>query len=181
MLNPEQRERKEEKDRWEKVELKAGGEKVRDDEKRLKKMAKRQEKIKSKSAKAWYVSFSPMRLRSLSSSECILVGPNVRRLFPRPSTPKSPSETRISPPESSKQRTRNQDSKSRLRTQSRLFRSHSRVGTRLELDLKERRRSRSRGIDHVKGLDVFWNILLFVDYSLFPPRTQVHLYSWHGA
>ncbi|KAL8281209.1 hypothetical protein RQP46_006243 [Phenoliferia psychrophenolica] len=52
-LNPEQREKKEEKDRWEKVELKAGGEKVRDDEKRLKKMAKRQEKIKSKSAKAW--------------------------------------------------------------------------------------------------------------------------------
>lgn len=52
-LNPEQRERKEEKDRWEKVGLKAEGEKVRDDEKRLKKMAKRQEKIKSKSAKAW--------------------------------------------------------------------------------------------------------------------------------
>lgn len=52
-LNPEQRERKEDKDRWEKVALKASGEKVRDDEKRLKKMAKRQEKVKSKSAKAW--------------------------------------------------------------------------------------------------------------------------------
>lgn len=52
-LNPEQREKKEEKDRWEKVEMKAEGGKVRDDEKRLKKMAKRQEKIKSKSAKAW--------------------------------------------------------------------------------------------------------------------------------
>lgn len=56
-LNPEQRERKEEKERWEKVEMKAGGEKVRDDEKRLKKMAKRQEKGKAKSAKAWFVSF----------------------------------------------------------------------------------------------------------------------------
>lgn len=52
-LNPEQREKAEDKARWEKVELKASGEKVRDDEKRLKKMAKRQEKVKSKSAKAW--------------------------------------------------------------------------------------------------------------------------------
>lgn len=58
-LNPEQREKREEKDRWEKVELKAGGEKVRDDEKRLKKMAKRQEKVKSKSAKAWCVPSLP--------------------------------------------------------------------------------------------------------------------------
>lgn len=57
-LNPEQREKREDKDRWEKVELKAGGEKVRDDEKRLKKMAKRQEKMKSKSAKAWCVFYS---------------------------------------------------------------------------------------------------------------------------
>ena len=54
-LDPEQREKREEKDRWEKVGLKAEGEKVRDDEKKLKKMAKRQEKIKSKSAKAWSV------------------------------------------------------------------------------------------------------------------------------
>jgi hypothetical protein len=54
-LAPEQREKAEEKDRWEKVEMKASGEKVRDDEKRLKKMAKRQEKIKSKSAKTWFV------------------------------------------------------------------------------------------------------------------------------
>lgn len=52
-LDPEKREKAEDKARWEKVELKASGEKVRDDEKRLKKMAKRQEKIKSKSAKAW--------------------------------------------------------------------------------------------------------------------------------
>lgn len=65
-LNPEQRERQEEKERWEKVGLKAEGEKVRDDEKRLKKMAKRQEKIKSKSAKAWCVS-SFYRFRSVVS------------------------------------------------------------------------------------------------------------------
>ncbi|GAA5983738.1 hypothetical protein JCM5350_002377 [Sporobolomyces pararoseus] len=52
-LDPEKREKFEEKDRWEKVLLKAEGEKVRDDEKRLKKMAKRQEREKKKSAKAW--------------------------------------------------------------------------------------------------------------------------------
>ncbi|BGP24932.1 ribosomal RNA-processing protein 14, RRP14 [Rhodotorula toruloides] len=52
-LDPEKREKKEEKERWEKVMLKAEGEKVRDDEKRLKKTAKRQEREKRKSAKAW--------------------------------------------------------------------------------------------------------------------------------
>ncbi|GAA5823329.1 hypothetical protein JCM5353_008235 [Sporobolomyces roseus] len=52
-LNPEKREKAEEKDRWEKVLLKAEGEKVRDDPTRLKKMAKRQEREKKKSAKAW--------------------------------------------------------------------------------------------------------------------------------
>ncbi|GAA5938949.1 uncharacterized protein JCM15063_004373 [Sporobolomyces koalae] len=52
-LDPEKREKAEDKDRWEKVLLKAEGEKVRDDEKRLKKMAKRQEREKKKSAKAW--------------------------------------------------------------------------------------------------------------------------------
>jgi len=52
-LDPEKREKVEEKDRWEKVLLKAEGEKVRDDEQRLKKMAKRQEREKKKSAKAW--------------------------------------------------------------------------------------------------------------------------------
>lgn len=52
-LNPEKREKAEEKDRWEKVLLKAEGEKVRDDPQRLKKMAKRQEREKKKSAKAW--------------------------------------------------------------------------------------------------------------------------------
>lgn len=57
-LTPEQREKREDKDRWEKVQLKAEGEKIRDDEKRLKKMAKRQERTKSKSAKAWSVARS---------------------------------------------------------------------------------------------------------------------------
>ncbi|GAA5983254.1 hypothetical protein JCM10908_000214 [Rhodotorula pacifica] len=52
-LDPEEREKKEDKERWEKVLLKAEGEKVRDDETRLKKMAKRQEREKRKSAKAW--------------------------------------------------------------------------------------------------------------------------------
>lgn len=54
-LDPEKREKKEDKERWEKVLLKAEGEKVRDDEQRLKKMAKRQEREKRKSAKAWCV------------------------------------------------------------------------------------------------------------------------------
>ena len=54
-LDPEKREKKEDKERWEKVLLKAEGEKVRDDETRLKKMAKRQEREKRKSAKAWCV------------------------------------------------------------------------------------------------------------------------------
>ncbi|GAA6064043.1 hypothetical protein JCM10212_001469, partial [Sporobolomyces blumeae] len=54
-LDPEKREKAEDKERWEKVLLKAEGEKVRDDEKRLKKMAKRQEREKRKSAKAWSV------------------------------------------------------------------------------------------------------------------------------
>ncbi|BGP40366.1 hypothetical protein JCM10449v2_004328 [Rhodotorula kratochvilovae] len=52
-LEPEKREKKEDKERWEKVLLKAEGGKVRDDETRLKKMAKRQEREKKKSAKAW--------------------------------------------------------------------------------------------------------------------------------
>lgn len=56
-LEPEQREKREERDRWDKAALKAEGGKVRDDEKRLKKMAKRQERVKSKSAKAWFALF----------------------------------------------------------------------------------------------------------------------------
>ncbi|GAA5940370.1 hypothetical protein JCM3775_005070 [Rhodotorula graminis] len=52
-LEPEKREKTEDKERWEKVLLKAEGGKVRDDETRLKKMAKRQEREKKKSAKAW--------------------------------------------------------------------------------------------------------------------------------
>ncbi|GAA5833702.1 hypothetical protein JCM9279_001603 [Rhodotorula babjevae] len=52
-LEPEKREKTEDKERWEKALLKAEGGKVRDDETRLKKMAKRQEREKKKSAKAW--------------------------------------------------------------------------------------------------------------------------------
>ncbi|KAK4049468.1 hypothetical protein OIO90_005419 [Microbotryomycetes sp. JL221] len=52
-MTPEQREKIEQRDRWDKVELKAQGDKIRDDEKRLKKMAKRMEQQKRKSAKAW--------------------------------------------------------------------------------------------------------------------------------
>ncbi|SCV72116.1 BQ2448_4810 [Microbotryum intermedium] len=52
-LTDEQKEKVQDKEKWEKAGLRAEGEKVRDDEKRLKKMAKRQERQKAKSAKAW--------------------------------------------------------------------------------------------------------------------------------
>lgn len=55
-MTPEERERVEDKERWQKLGQKAEGEKVRDDEKRLKKMAKRVERQKKKSKKAWCVS-----------------------------------------------------------------------------------------------------------------------------
>lgn len=66
-LEPEKREKTEDKERWEKVLLKAEGGKVRDDETRLKKMAKRQEREKKKSAKAWCV-LVPLLFTSSSSS-----------------------------------------------------------------------------------------------------------------
>lgn len=52
-LTPAARERAEEKDRWERMALKASGTKVYDEEARLKKMVKRKEKGKEKSRKDW--------------------------------------------------------------------------------------------------------------------------------
>jgi hypothetical protein len=101
LLNPEQRERVDEKERWEKVGLKAGGEKVRDDEKRLKKMAKRQEKVKSKSAKAWYVP-SVSYLVGLLLTTRVTAGLSGRRLSRRPSRPRSRSATTTWPHERSR-------------------------------------------------------------------------------
>lgn len=52
-LTPQARERAEEKDKWERMALKAQGTKVFDEEAKLKKMVKRKEKAKDKSRKDW--------------------------------------------------------------------------------------------------------------------------------
>lgn len=132
-LNPEQRERKEEKDRWEKVEMKASGEKVRDDEKRLKKMAKRQEKIKSKSAKAWYVIFSlPLLFGAQHLTDPALfdcAGPRARRRSPTTSRRRLRSAITTSRRASSRPRIRKRASR-RNPSRSRPSPSRTRGGSR---------------------------------------------------
>ena len=56
-LTPASRERAEEKDKWNKVEKKLGGEKVWDEEAKLKKMVKRKDKERRQSKKEWFVLF----------------------------------------------------------------------------------------------------------------------------
>ena len=136
-LNPEQRERAEEKARWEKVELKAGGEKVRDDEKRLKKMAKRQETGKAKSAKAWSV--VAFLFRAITDSLCD-AGRRGRRLSLRRRRLRSRSETAISLHELSRPRTRRSESRP-SRKWSRPFRKPLRIETSREDDLDSSSRS----------------------------------------
>lgn len=52
-LTPDARERAEEKDKWERMAMRAEGTKVYDDEAKLKKMLKKKEKSKDKSRKDW--------------------------------------------------------------------------------------------------------------------------------
>lgn len=69
-LTPASRERAEEKDKWNKVEKKLGGEKVWDEEAKLRKMVKRKEKEKRASRKEWYASFHLLCDASLSRECC---------------------------------------------------------------------------------------------------------------
>lgn len=80
-LTPQAKERAMEKDKWEKMELKAGGTKVYDEESKLKKMVKRKEKAKEKSRKDWCVANMPFLNQAL---ECLtlswlLTGPTAKK------------------------------------------------------------------------------------------------------
>lgn len=157
-LEPEQREKKEEKERWEKVLLKAEGEKVRDDETRLKKMAKRQEREKRKSAKAWCVEF-PLFLLDPALTDSAPAGTTARRRWRRRSRTRWLSETPTSRRASSRRKTRRLASSRRSSRARRCRAAAARRGRRDALALRARGgRSRLAVTCCSPSLPVFFNL-----------------------
>jgi hypothetical protein len=94
-LTPQSRERAEEKAAWEGASKRAEGQKVLDNEVKLKKVLKRKEKEKDKSRKLWYVDFSSLFIH-YRCSKSVVTGLSERALPPTSKNRDKRSATRIS-------------------------------------------------------------------------------------